>query len=90
MGRALRARGDADTLPAGLRRRHRVAEGTWGCLRVLEGSLGFSMDSDPPVEIHLAAGGRQPIPPGVEHAVTVERPVRLVVEFYTGPQRHGD
>ena len=73
---------DADTLPAGLRSRHRVAERTWGCLRVLEGSLVFSMDSDPPVEIQLSAGGRQPIPPGVEHAVTVRGSVRLVVEFY--------
>ena len=74
---------DADTLPAGLRNRHRVAEQTWGCLRVLEGSLVFSMDGDPPVEIQLSAGARQPITPGVEHAVTVNGPVRLVVEFYT-------
>ena len=72
---------DADTLPAGLRNGHRVAERTWGCLRVLQGSVWFSMDSDPPVRVRVQAGGRQPIPPGVLHALTLDGPVRLTVEF---------
>jgi tellurite resistance-related uncharacterized protein len=75
---------DADTLPAGLLRGHRVAERTWGCLRVHEGSVWFSMDSDPPVWVRVEAGGRQTIPPGVLHALTLDGPVRLTVEFLVG------
>ena len=33
---------DATTLPAGLRRSHRVADRTWGRLRVLKGAVGFT------------------------------------------------
>jgi tellurite resistance-related uncharacterized protein len=72
---------DAHTLPTGLRQAHRVAERTWGCLRVHEGSVWFSMDTDPAIRIRVEAGGRQPIPPGVPHALTVDGPVRLTVEF---------
>ena len=73
---------DADTLPTALRRHHRVAERTWGCLWVLEGAVVFSLESDPPLEVRLEAGGRQPIPPGLPHRLTVDGPVRLAVEFY--------
>jgi len=76
---------DADTLPPGLRRRHRVADRVWGRLTVLEGAARFEMDTEPPFEVRLEAGGRQPIPPGVTHAVTPDGPVRLVVEFFTAP-----
>ena len=76
---------DADTLPAGLRSRHRIAERTWGCLSVFEGSVSFSMEGDPPLEARLEAGERQLIPPGVFHSVTTDGPVRLVVEFFTAP-----
>jgi len=72
---------DSGTLPPALRQEHRVAEGTWGCLRVQEGSVWFAMASDPPLEVRVRAGGRQPIPPGVAHALTVDGPVRLTVEF---------
>lgn len=73
---------DAETLPAGLRRDHRVADATWGCLRVEDGSVRFSMATKPPVDVLLEAGDRQPIPPGVPHALTLDGPVRLAVEFY--------
>jgi len=62
---------DESTLPAGLRRDHRVADGTWALLRVLSGSAHFTMDTVPPVAIDLRAGDRQPIPPGVLHAVAL-------------------
>jgi len=78
---------DAESLPAGLRRGHRVAERTWGCLRVHEGSVWFSMESVPPLRVRLEAGGRQPIPPGVRHALTVDGPVRLTVQFLIGVQQ---
>ena len=72
---------EADTLPPGLRTAHRLAEQTWGCLRVEDGSVLFSMESEPPVRVRVEAGSRQPIPPGVRHALTVDGPVRLTVEF---------
>ena len=75
---------DATTVPAGLRASHRVAAGTWGRLQVLEGSVGFSMDTDPPITRRLGAGDEQPIPPGVPHRLTVEGPVRLTVDFLVG------
>lgn len=76
---------DADTLPAGLRKAHRVADGTWGHLRVIEGSVGFSMETDPPIRTRLGAGGTQPIPPGVPHAVSVDGPALLAVDFLVRP-----
>ncbi|MEW6472608.1 MAG: DUF3565 domain-containing protein [Actinomycetota bacterium] len=72
----------AETLPAALQSRHRVAERTWACLHVLEGSVRFSMDSDPPLEALVEAGARQPIPPAIPHALTILGPVVLEVEFF--------
>jgi hypothetical protein len=40
------------------------------------------MATEPAVDVRLEAGDRQPIPPGVPHALTVDGPVRLAVEFY--------
>ena len=54
---------DATTLPAGLRKAHRVAEGVWGRLRVIDGSAAITIDTDPPIHAQLAAGDSQPIPP---------------------------
>lgn len=62
---------DEVTLPAGLRRHHRVASGTWGLLRVLEGCARFTMQSDTPIDRDLYAGDVQPIPPEVLHAVAL-------------------
>jgi tellurite resistance-related uncharacterized protein len=78
---------DDVTLPAGLRRAHRVAERTWGCLRVLEGSVEFTMEVEPPLTVELQAGDRQAIPPGVAHAVVVDGPVRLTIEFFVAAPR---
>ena len=72
---------DAATLPAGLRRAHRVADRTWGLLRVLEGSVRFGLETEPPLDVVLAAGATQPIPPGIDHAVSLEGPVRLAVDY---------
>ena len=60
---------DEWTLPAGLRRDHRVADGTWALLRVLDGVAHFTMNTEPPIAVDLQAGDRQPIPPGILHAV---------------------
>ena len=72
---------DAVTLPAGLRTTHRVGAGTWGRLRVLEGSVGFLMDTDPPITRRMIAGDVQHIPPDVTHQLSVDGPLRVTVEF---------
>jgi tellurite methyltransferase len=64
-----------DTIPAGLREDHRVAEGRWGCLRVIEGVVGFVMQTVPPLHLRLHVGERQPIPPGVTHHLEHRRAV---------------
>lgn len=74
---------DADSLPVGLRRAHRIADGSWGYLRLLEGAAGLTIETDPAIRIRLKAGEGQPIPPGVPHAVSIEGPVRLAVDFLT-------
>ena len=73
---------DQDTLPIGLRRRHRTAEEVWGLLRVHEGSVRLRIETSPPVEHTLGPGGCQPIPAGVPHELTLDGPFRLVLEFW--------
>jgi tellurite methyltransferase len=77
---------DGETLPAALRRAHLVADRTWGLLRVLEGSVGFAIETRPPVSVVVVAGEEQPIPPGVPHLVQVDGPVRLAVDFLVQPR----
>ena len=72
---------NADTLPGGLRRNHRVADGMWGLLRVINGTVGFWMATDPPLDVHLAAGEQQAIPPMVDHRVVPEETMEIVLEF---------
>lgn len=72
---------DETTLPAGLRRAHRVPAGTWGDLNLLEGSADFSMATTPPIERRLQAGDHQAIPPLVDHQLRISGPVRLQVDF---------
>jgi tellurite methyltransferase len=72
---------DEATLPAALQRDHRVGARTWGRLGVLAGSVGFTMETNPPLAVELSEGETQAIPPGVAHAVHVQGPVRLQVEF---------
>ena len=69
---------DEDTLPAGLRRTHLVADRTWGLLRVLIGSITFEAEGE---GRPMRAGDEQPIPPGVPHQLRLEGPVRLEVDF---------
>ena len=74
---------DASTVPAALRTSHRVADHTWGRLRVLEGSVGFTMETTPAIAVRLGPGEEQAIPPDVPHALTVDGPVRVAIEFLT-------
>jgi tellurite methyltransferase len=74
---------DGDTVPAALTRDHRVAERTWACLRVLEGTVTFRMATDPPTARTLRAGESQAIPPSVVHSVALADGTRFAVDFLT-------
>jgi tellurite resistance-related uncharacterized protein len=74
---------DDETLPAGLRRNHRVAERTWAVVRVLAGKARLTVETTPRIERELTAGDAQAIPPSVVHSVHVEGPVLLAIDFLT-------
>ena len=72
---------DERTMPAGLRRSHRVAAGVWGRLRVREGELRFRARTDPPLDAVVGPGAEQAIPPEVEHEVEPLGEVAFLIEF---------
>ncbi len=73
---------DEGNMPAGLRRDHRIATGTWGRIIVHDGRLRFLATAIPTIEVELAAGATQAIPPGLEHQVEPLGPVHFAVEFF--------
>jgi len=79
---------DARTLPPGLRRPHRLAEATWGVLRVLDGTLRLTIETAPPADITLQAGDAQPIPPTVLHQVHLEQ-ATIAIDLLGTPNRSG-
>ena len=72
---------DEHSVPAALRRAHRVASGTWGRLRVDQGRLRFVAQTAPVTDVIVDARQPQAIPPDVEHFVEPQGPVRFAVEF---------
>lgn len=75
---------DEATLPAGLRRTHRVGAETWGVLVVRTGTVRLTLQTDPVLDVVLRAGDRQAIPPLVPHLLEVSGRFELVVEFHAG------
>jgi len=69
------------TLPAALRNNHSTKAGIWGKLRILSGSLMYTI-ADPYSEQHLSAGEYAMIQPEQLHKVTPLGAVQMQVEFY--------
>lgn len=67
---------NARTMPAGLRRRHRLGRGTWGVIHVQTGVLRFDGEEMP-------AGATHAIPPDVEHEVEPVGHSEFWLEFLT-------
>lgn len=76
---------EADTLPAGLRRAHTVAAGRWGLLRAVRGGATIDLSVTPPIHRVLHPGETQPIPPDVEHLVTVTDDGVIEIDFLVPP-----
>ena len=72
---------DESSMPAGLRRAHRLSAGVWGRLRVQEGRLRFRAATDPPLDVTVDPERPQPIPPEVDHDVEPLGTVRFSVEL---------
>jgi len=76
---------DAQTVPAGLLRAHRIAAGVWGRLTVHEGSLRFVFEDRADAPVHIEAGESMIIPPSTPHHVEPEAEVRFAIEFHRSP-----
>jgi tellurite resistance-related uncharacterized protein len=75
---------DEATVPEALRRAHRLPEGTWGLIRVLDGSAVVTLQAEPAAPRRLAAGDTQALPPGLAHRLSIGGPVVLIVELLVG------
>ncbi len=73
---------DETSVPAGLLAAHRVADGVWGRLVVLDGALRFVFEDDPDGATTVSSGHHQVIPPGRPHHLELDGPVRFHVEFH--------
>jgi len=73
---------DDGSMPAGLRRAHRVAAGTWGRITVHAGRLRFRAATHPATEVDLDTGATQPIPPEIDHDVTPLGTASFSVDFF--------
>lgn len=76
---------DETSVPVGLQRDHRVADGVWGRVRVIEGEVTFRFSDggggEAAPEGILRRGQHQLIPPRRPHRLELTGPVRLQVDF---------
>jgi tellurite resistance-related uncharacterized protein len=77
---------DERTVPAALRRAHRIAGGTWGLLRVTSGALRFVARTEPLTDVVVERHGEQAIPPDVEHHVAPRPGTRFAIDFLRAPE----
>ncbi len=73
---------DSGTVPSGLLRAHQIADGVWGRLCVLTGTLRFVWEDDDRAPVELSVGDALVIPPRTPHHVELGPGVRFVVEFH--------
>lgn len=74
-----------DSVPAGLLKDHQVADGVWGRIVVLEGSLTYVIQGAEIQTIELSSSVSGVIEPGVYHHVVPGEDVKFFVEFYRDP-----
>jgi tellurite resistance-related uncharacterized protein len=76
---------DNTTVPAGLLRAHRVADGVWGNLVIHTGTVTFVFDDQPDDPITAHAGDSVAIPPARQHHLELDEPATFAVEFHRAP-----
>jgi tellurite resistance-related uncharacterized protein len=72
---------DENSLPKGLRRKHRTKPGVWGVIRVLDGRLRYVV-TEPASEVILEPGRPGLVLPDQPHHVEPLGPMRMQIEFY--------
>ncbi len=77
---------DADTVPAGLLKRHTTRADTWGRIVVTEGEITYRILEPEVEETVLDAKRVGVIEPGVPHELELRGPVRFQVEFWRGEE----
>ncbi len=78
-----------NTVPAGLLRAHRVADGVWGRLVVHSGTITFAFEDQLDQPIVAVPGDRIVIPPGRFHHVELSDTASFAVEFHRSPAGEG-
>jgi tellurite resistance-related uncharacterized protein len=75
-------------VPAALQRSHTTAEGVWGRITILEGSLLYKITDPtvPPEETLLTPEHFGVVEPRIEHEVNIVGPVRFRVDFHRVPE----
>ncbi len=73
---------DNTSVPAGLLRAHRIADGVWGRLVVRRGSVRFVFEDEPEAPIVARPGTDVVIPPARPHHIELDEPAEFVVEFH--------
>jgi tellurite methyltransferase len=75
-------RWNARSMPAGLRRRHRLGPRTWALLVVDAGTLRYRADVTPAMDLVLGTGAVQAVPPEADHEVTLLDEGEFHLEFF--------
>ena len=73
---------DAGSVPAGLLRAHQIAEGVWGRLRVVGGTVRVVWEDDAERPVVLGEGDSIVVPPLRRHHVELDDDSRFAVEFH--------
>lgn len=74
---------DADAIPAGLFRLHRLKAGAWGIVTILSGGIRFVWDDPEGGTRDLVAGDAILVPPEVPHHLERTGPVELSISFWS-------
>ncbi len=74
------------TLPSGLRSEHRLKQGVWGLVRLLEGSVTFVWDDAAAGSRDLSAPAEILVPPTVPHHLVGDGPFVIEIDFLAVPK----
>ena len=73
---------EAESIPAGLLRRHDLKPDVWGELTIAAGRIRFCWDDETGGERLLVAGDVVLVPPRVPHHLEIDGPVTLSIAFH--------
>lgn len=81
---------DENTLPKGLRKAHATKTGAWGIIRVLTGSLIYTIEYPLEKRFILTKNQQGIIVPRMPHSVAPEGKVVFYIEFYSRLETNRD